>query len=109
MERLGKRARVEEPVLEVEAPKKVQRVGITSTRKKSQELLTQNISLGPNGTLIEDATKEEGGFQHFKISPKTVALLQKKGITYLFPIQSKTFEVAYEGYDLVGRDRTGSG
>lgn len=109
MDRLGKRVRTEEAVLEVEAPRKAQKVGITSTRKKSQEILSQSISLGPNGTIIEDATKEEGGFQHFRISPKTVALLQKKGITYLFPIQAKTFDVAFDGYDLVGRDRTGSG
>jgi ATP-dependent RNA helicase DDX21 len=118
MERLGKRARESNINLvdsEPETTKKV-RIGVTGTRKKSQELevkhqaaLSAGKNLGPNGTMLEDATREAGDFENFRISPKTITVLNKKGISYLFPIQAKTFDAAYDGSDIVGRDRTGSG
>ena len=43
------------------------------------------------------------------LSDATVANLEKKGITALFPIQKHVFEPAMEGRDLIGRARTGSG
>ena len=36
-------------------------------------------------------------------------MLKKKGIKYFFPIQYHTFSFAYGDYDLIGRDKTGSG
>jgi superfamily II DNA/RNA helicase len=114
MERLGKRSQDQSNYLnysEPEVTRKV-RVGATGTRKKSQEVEVVHANggkLGPNGTLLEDDTVEQGAFENFRICPKTVTVLKKKGINYLFPIQAKTFDVAYDGHDLVGRDRTGSG
>lgn len=46
----------------------------------------------------------------FRISPETIATLnKKKGIYRLFPIQAKTFDLIYDGKDVIGRARTGTG
>jgi len=45
----------------------------------------------------------------FRISPRVRELLAEKGITRLFPIQSDSYDVIYEGKDLIGRARTGTG
>lgn len=47
--------------------------------------------------------------QNFEIDRKTIKALNKRGITHLFPIQSATYDILFEGSDLIGRDRTGSG
>lgn len=38
-----------------------------------------------------------------------VKILQKKGISKLFPIQYETFNLIQKGQDVVAKDRTGSG
>lgn len=35
--------------------------------------------------------------------------MAEKGIKKFFPIQYETFEFVYQGYDVIARDRTGSG
>lgn len=57
-------------------------------------------------TVVE---KMEGDFSKFPISPETIANLKAKGVSYLFPIQSKTFHTAYSGKDVVVQARTGTG
>lgn len=114
MERLGKRNREGSSAglsIDLDPTKRV-KLGITNTRKKSQEIEIKNLTA--NG--LEDEAEEpvdrvvsEGDFELFRITPKTIALLQKKGISHLFPIQAKTFDIAFDGHDIIGRDRTGSG
>ncbi|KAI7805688.1 nucleolar RNA helicase 2 [Triplophysa rosa] len=60
---------------------------------------------------IEKETPEqrEGAFSNFKISQDTVKLLQARGVTYLFDIQVKTFNAVFDGKDVVGQARTGTG
>ncbi|XP_073441983.1 nucleolar RNA helicase 2 [Dendrobates tinctorius] len=53
--------------------------------------------------------KKEGDFSKFPISQETITNLKAKGVTYLFPIQSKTFHTAYSGKDVVVQARTGTG
>ena len=53
--------------------------------------------------------KIAGDFKNFAICEKSIENLKKTGISYLFPIQSSTFNAIYQGKDLIGRDRTGSG
>ncbi|KAM4703631.1 LOW QUALITY PROTEIN: nucleolar RNA helicase 2 [Rhinophrynus dorsalis] len=53
--------------------------------------------------------KIDGDFSKFPISKETIKNLQAKGVTYLFPIQSKTFHTAYSGKDVVVQARTGTG
>ncbi|KAE8590893.1 hypothetical protein XENTR_v10018244 [Xenopus tropicalis] len=53
--------------------------------------------------------KIDGDFSKFPISKDTIKNLQAKGVSYLFPIQSKTFHTAYSGKDVVVQARTGTG
>ncbi|KAG5457972.1 MAG: P-loop containing nucleoside triphosphate hydrolase protein, partial [Olpidium bornovanus] len=45
----------------------------------------------------------------YRISAPTVKKLQDRGVSSLFPIQAKTFNPIFDGKDLVGRARTGTG
>lgn len=56
----------------------------------------------------EDIQKD-GNFDNFNISQESKTHLTSVGIKYLFPIQQATFNIIYEGKDLIGKDRTGSG
>ncbi|XP_072526296.1 nucleolar RNA helicase 2 [Salminus brasiliensis] len=57
----------------------------------------------------ETPEQKEGAFSNFKISQKTIQLLQARGVTYLFDIQVKTFNPVYDGKDVIGQARTGTG
>uniref|UniRef100_A0A8B9JI30 RNA helicase n=1 Tax=Astyanax mexicanus TaxID=7994 RepID=A0A8B9JI30_ASTMX len=57
----------------------------------------------------ETPEQREGAFSNFKISQKTIQLLQARGVTYLFDIQVKTFNPVYDGKDVIGQARTGTG
>ena len=61
-------------------------------QKKSSEV---NSFLGCLSLFIKD--------------PKTISILENRGIKELFPIQRETFLYIKEGTDVVARDRTGSG
>ncbi|XP_071419203.1 nucleolar RNA helicase 2-like [Pithys albifrons albifrons] len=55
------------------------------------------------------AEQKEGAFSNFSISKETVQLLQARGVTYLFPVQVKTFNPVYSGKDVIAQARTGTG
>jgi ATP-dependent RNA helicase DDX21 len=38
-----------------------------------------------------------------------IKILNKRGITQLFPIQYETFNIIHKGEDVIAKDRTGSG
>lgn len=62
--------------------------------------------------LLDENTKkerEQGNLTKFKISENSQNCLKKMGISYLFPIQAETFQLIYDGADVIGKDRTGSG
>ncbi|KAI8978995.1 P-loop containing nucleoside triphosphate hydrolase protein [Pilobolus umbonatus] len=66
--------------------------------------------------VIEETEKAEDGvvpdhlqFSNFRITPGTIANLQKKGINSLFEIQAATFDIIFEGNDVLARARTGTG
>ncbi|KAB0352418.1 hypothetical protein FD754_017275 [Muntiacus muntjak] len=71
----------------------------SSTHKSSDSKLEE--------TLIRE--QKEGAFSNFPISEETIKLLKGRGVTYLFPIQVKTFGPVYEGKDLIAQARTGTG
>uniref|UniRef100_A0A673GUG9 RNA helicase n=1 Tax=Sinocyclocheilus rhinocerous TaxID=307959 RepID=A0A673GUG9_9TELE len=52
---------------------------------------------------------EQGAFSNFRISQNTIKLLQARGVSYLFDIQVKTFNSVYDGKDVIGQARTGTG
>ena len=47
--------------------------------------------------------------KNYRIAPKTIEVLEKLGIKSLFPIQQETFDLIYDGKDIIGKDITGSG
>ncbi|KAF6317071.1 DExD-box helicase 21 [Rhinolophus ferrumequinum] len=53
--------------------------------------------------------QKEGAFSNFPISEETIKLLKARGVTFLFPIQAKTFYHVYDGKDLIAQARTGTG
>ncbi|XP_029787658.1 nucleolar RNA helicase 2 [Suricata suricatta] len=55
------------------------------------------------------AEQKEGAFSNFPISEGTIKLLKGRGVTFLFPIQAKTFHHVYSGKDLIAQARTGTG
>lgn len=67
-----------------------------------------NSSLVKNGAA--ENVDEKGNFANFPdLSEKTIAGLQKRGITQLFPVQYMTFNRIMNQEDLICRDLTGSG
>ncbi|KAI9034504.1 P-loop containing nucleoside triphosphate hydrolase protein [Hyaloraphidium curvatum] len=57
----------------------------------------------------DDSVAEELRLSSYRLSPSTIAALRSKGINSLFPIQAKTFDPIFDGKDLLGRARTGTG
>uniref|UniRef100_A0A7N5JEK3 Nucleolar RNA helicase 2 n=1 Tax=Ailuropoda melanoleuca TaxID=9646 RepID=A0A7N5JEK3_AILME len=55
------------------------------------------------------AEQKEGAFSNFDISKATIDLLKARGVTYLFPVQVKTFKPISDGKDVVAQARTGTG
>ncbi|XP_065778545.1 ATP-dependent RNA helicase DDX50 isoform X2 [Muntiacus reevesi] len=86
---------------------------IDEHEKKSKRVSSLNSSThkSSDSKLEETLTREqkEGAFSNFPISEETIKLLKGRGVTYLFPIQVKTFGPVYEGKDLIAQARTGTG
>ena len=53
--------------------------------------------------------QKEGAFSDFPISEETIKLLKACGVTFLFPIQAKTFHYVYSEKDLIAQVWTGTG
>ncbi|XP_008308798.1 nucleolar RNA helicase 2 [Cynoglossus semilaevis] len=53
--------------------------------------------------------QKEGDFSNFRISPFTITKLKARGVSYLFDIQVKAFNHVYDGEDVIGQARTGTG
>jgi ATP-dependent RNA helicase DDX21 len=56
-----------------------------------------------------DAVDASASVDKFRICKETKDLLALRKITALFPIQQKTFDLVYDGNDVMGRARTGTG
>ncbi|XP_023602159.1 ATP-dependent RNA helicase DDX50 isoform X2 [Myotis lucifugus] len=86
---------------------------IDECEKKSKRVssLDSSTHKSSDNKLEETLTREqkEGAFSNFPISEETIKLLKGRGVTYLFPIQVKTFGPVYEGKDLIAQARTGTG
>ncbi|XP_048758389.2 nucleolar RNA helicase 2-like [Ostrea edulis] len=71
-----------------------------------------NVTAPDKENVIKSEKTEEeilGDFSNFRISDSTVEKLKKRSINYLFPIQYKTFNHVYNGEDVIGQARTGTG
>jgi len=63
---------------------------------------------GAASTQVDDAAQGTP-LEDFDLLPETSAILRKRGIELLFPIQSATYHRVLEGKDLIGRAKTGQG
>jgi len=70
-------------------------------KKEVEEKLEKEIK------ITED--DEHPPISNYRISPETILILEKNGYKTLFPIQAKTFDFVYDGKDVIGRARTGTG
>ncbi|ESO84752.1 hypothetical protein LOTGIDRAFT_221850 [Lottia gigantea] len=117
----GKKLKKEKKVKieEAETPSNVERKDKKEKKSKvnGAKAETNGLKSETNGEIISNGKQEEelspqqkaGAFSNFRISPNTVKKLQKNGITYLFPVQSETFDIVYSGSDIITQARTGTG
>ncbi|XP_075573609.1 nucleolar RNA helicase 2-like [Pelecanus crispus] len=86
-------------------------LNIKSTHKKRHSNSSETSSGDGDSEQEQEMTEEqkEGAFSNFSISKGTVQLLQARGVTYLFPVQVKTFDPVYSGKDVIAQARTGTG
>ncbi|KAK2512992.1 nucleolar RNA helicase 2-like protein [Columba guinea] len=82
-----------------------------STLKKQHSNSSETSSGDGDSEPEQEMTEEqkEGALSNFPISKGTVQLLQARGVTYLFPVQVKTFDPVYAGKDVIAQARTGTG
>uniref|UniRef100_A0A8C9EJ27 RNA helicase n=1 Tax=Pavo cristatus TaxID=9049 RepID=A0A8C9EJ27_PAVCR len=86
-------------------------VSAKSTHKKRHSNSSETSSGDGDSDQEQEMTEEqkEGALSNFPISKGTVQLLQARGVTYLFPVQVKTFHPVYSGKDVIAQARTGTG
>ena len=53
--------------------------------------------------------KKQGKLSKYRIQRDTRKILKERGVKFLFPIQYQTFDHVYDGKDLIGQARTGTG
>eukprot|EP00898_Chlorokybus_atmophyticus_P002543 jgi/Chlat1/328/Chrsp1S00218 len=88
-----------------------------SSAKKDKKKKAVKIEAGETAGAAAAATAQEEkkeavnklSVDNFRLSKEVKDLLKKKGIEALFPIQAQTFDLAFDGNDLIGRARTGQG
>lgn len=125
--KIKKAVKNEEPEEEIGAPKpkkmKKEKEMNGEIGEKSPKLKNGLSHSGPDSSSNEIASEEsnseleqeipveqkEGAFSNFPISEGTIKLLKARGVTFLFPIQAKTFHHVYSGKDLIAQARTGTG
>uniref|UniRef100_A0A2K5F842 RNA helicase n=1 Tax=Aotus nancymaae TaxID=37293 RepID=A0A2K5F842_AOTNA len=76
------------------------------------DFLILNLTVTPMKLPVKKeipVEQKEGAFSNFPISEETIKLLKGRGVTFLFPIQAKTFHHVYSGKDLIAQARTGTG
>ena len=77
-------------------------------RTAVNRVLNEKNTLGDMEKLeIEDSI--DTSFEALGLSESTIKVLKNKGFNALFPVQSATFKIAFDGKDIIARERTGSG
>jgi hypothetical protein len=62
-----------------------------------------------NKRILTNTDSEHPLISEFRVSEETKSILAKRNIDRLFPIQAATFDLIYDGSDVVGRAKTGTG
>ena len=82
------------------------RFPVFGSDSKSKEATSEENSELEQEMTVEQ--KQKGAFSNFPISEETVKLLKAQGVTFLFPIQAKTFHQVYSGKDLISQAWAGT-
>uniref|UniRef100_A0A8D2N6G0 RNA helicase n=1 Tax=Zonotrichia albicollis TaxID=44394 RepID=A0A8D2N6G0_ZONAL len=80
-----------------------------SVSKQNGHTKEESVEKSRLSLSSKSSQQKEGAFSNFAISKETVQLLQARGVTYLFPVQVKTFNPVYSGKDVIAQARTGTG
>lgn len=93
--------------------------GESSSKKKKSKTRSSSVEKeetvidmsGENAQIapVEEVELDPSSLDKYRISEATKARLRSSGIASLFPIQSSTFDLIYDGNDVIGRARTGTG
>lgn len=59
--------------------------------------------------LLGIISSEEYGRLSIIVLKQSVLIVAARGVTYLFPVQVKTFNPVYSGKDVIAQARTGTG
>ena len=81
-------------------------VGGVSTPEPRPQDFSSSLKNSPSS---KDEQKKLGKLSKFRIRRETRKLLKERGVKYLFPIQYMTFDSVYDGKDVIGQARTGTG
>ncbi|XP_019363395.1 PREDICTED: nucleolar RNA helicase 2 [Gavialis gangeticus] len=81
------------------------------THTKTQHHSSEGSSGEGDSEQEQELTTEQkdGAFSNFYISKETIELLRARGVSYLFPVQVKTFYPIYDGKDVIAQAWTGTG
>ncbi|XP_006023204.2 nucleolar RNA helicase 2 isoform X1 [Alligator sinensis] len=82
-----------------------------TTHTKTQHHSSEGSSGEGDSEQEQELTTEQkdGAFSNFYISKETIELLRARGVSYLFPVQVKTFYPIYDGKDVIAQAWTGTG
>ena len=72
------------------------------------ETVTGTAARGATADVIDEASKGTP-LEEFDMLPATSVILQKRGISTLFPIQAETYAKVLARTDIIGRAKTGQG
>eukprot|EP01125_Pyxidicula_operculata_P002201 TRINITY_DN12113_c0_g1_i1.p1 TRINITY_DN12113_c0_g1~~TRINITY_DN12113_c0_g1_i1.p1 ORF type:complete len:690 (+),score=218.79 TRINITY_DN12113_c0_g1_i1:36-2105(+) len=73
---------------------------------------SKKLKIGEGAPKVEikiTDNDEHPPIEKFRIRPQTQKILTENGYKTLFPIQARTFDFVYDGSDIIGRARTGTG
>ena len=102
----------EPPKKKKKLKKKDTNINGKSEKKIKKSKISVNLTPTQDDTTVpavDESPEVLGKFSNFNISEQTIDCLEKKGVSYLFPIQIKTFDHIYNGKDVIGQARTGTG
>ena len=78
-------------------------VGVVSFLSPEEEKEEEEVS------PVDAKERKLGKLSKFRIERATRKLLKERGVRHLFPIQYLTFDPVYDGKDVIGQARTGTG
>ena len=103
-------ADVDAAALETRTPEKKQRRATATASTVAPPASEMRLAPDAASPLADDDRADDSlALANFRLAPATLEALRAKGVSALFPIQAATFDLIYDGCDLIGRARTGMG